>query len=70
MPWSIDTSLSFITLLLTGISFLLKIWNHVPDLPPMPRLSEDNNDINNINYTMSIQRFCSNLGYIPESTKH
>ncbi|PYH38711.1 uncharacterized protein BO87DRAFT_412524 [Aspergillus neoniger CBS 115656] len=29
MPWSIDTSLSFITLLLTGISFLLKIWNHV-----------------------------------------
>ncbi|PWY85518.1 hypothetical protein BO83DRAFT_433443 [Aspergillus eucalypticola CBS 122712] len=29
MPWSIDTSLSFITLLLTRISFLLKIWNHV-----------------------------------------
>ncbi|KAL2822260.1 hypothetical protein BDW59DRAFT_149625 [Aspergillus cavernicola] len=29
MPWSIDTSISFITLLLTGTLSLLGIWNHV-----------------------------------------
>ncbi|KAE8422732.1 hypothetical protein BDV36DRAFT_244530 [Aspergillus pseudocaelatus] len=29
MPWSIDTSISFITLLFTGISSLLGIWNLV-----------------------------------------
>ncbi|KAF9892307.1 hypothetical protein FE257_002084 [Aspergillus nanangensis] len=32
MPWSVDTSISLLTLILTGTSSLLDIWNHVTDM--------------------------------------